>query len=185
MCNKKEELWLPVKGFEGYYEVSNLGNVRSLGRIITTKSNAERVIYGKLIALVSNTERSNYVYVTLKYKEIKVTKAVHRLVAESFINNPNNLPQVNHKDYDVQNNCIDNLEWCDAAYNVNYSKDRRKNMRGKFGRKIKAFDKFGNLVGEYGSIRDAGRQLNVAGQNISGVLSGKNKWVKGYTFADA
>lgn len=180
MCNTKE-LWLPVKGYEGYYEVSNLGNVRSLGRLASNKK-----VYGQVLSKRDNEKRSGYQEVKLKVAGIKpVNRKVHRLVAESFILNPNDLPQVNHIDFNVKNNNVENLEWCTAKENSDHSRHRRPNMRGKFGRKIEAYDKSGNLVGTYGSVRDAARELNCFGQNICGVLSGKNKWVKGYTFKDA
>jgi hypothetical protein len=180
MCNTKKEVWLPVKNWEGYYEVSNLGNVRSLG-----KFGDRKVIYGMLLELRVNKKRHNYVQVKLnnKVKGIK-NMPVHRLVAESFLLNPNNLPQVNHKDFNPQNNNVNNLEWCDAKYNNNYSKHRRQNMRGKYGRKIIVYNKDMQKVGEYGSVRDAARALNCFGQNICAVLSGKNKWCKGHTFSD-
>jgi hypothetical protein len=180
MCNVKE-LWLPVVGYEGFYEVSNLGNVRALGRFASNKK-----IYGQLLVIRTNEKRNGYQEVKLKVAGRKlVNKKVHRLVAESFLLNPNDLPQVNHIDFDVKNNRVENLEWCTAKENINHSRHRRPNMRGKFGRKIDAFDKSGNLVGSYGSIREAARALNCFGQNICAVLNGKFKWVKGYTFKDS
>lgn len=127
------EIWKDVKGFEGYYEVSDLGRVRSVDRVVVdTVRNCERLLKGKL--LVQRDNGNGYKGVMF-CKEHKIFhKYVHRLVAETFIPNPNNLPQVNHKDEDKSNNCVDNLEWCDQLYNNTYGTkvERRLNtMKNK------------------------------------------------------
>ena len=101
-----EEIFKDVKGYEGYYEVSNLGRVRS------TSYKGTRILKPSL--------KSRYKIVVFCINQIKVHKLVHRLVAEAFIPNPDNLPQVNHKDEDKTNNCVENLEWCDVKYNSNF-----------------------------------------------------------------
>lgn len=102
-----KEVWKDIKGYEGLYQVSNLGNVKSL------KFNKEKI----LIPLFDK----NYLFIQLwkngKYKRYKV----HRLVAEAFIPNTNEYSCVNHKDENKQNNCVDNLEWCTNQYNIEYS----------------------------------------------------------------
>lgn len=183
MCNS--ELFAPVKGWEGYYEVSNLGNIRTVARYAPhSKPGYNRIIYGRMVATRANKKRSGYVYVRLKVGNSSKTCLVHRLVAEAFILNPNNLPCVNHKDFNTSNNKVENIEWCTHEYNSHYSKHRRPNMRGKYGRRIIAYNMSGEMVGEYGSVRDAARELGCHGQNICSVLSGKNKYCKGYTFSD-
>jgi len=179
MCNKKE-LWLPVKGWEGFYEVSNLGNIRSVARYTDHK-----MIYGQILSKRVNAKRFNYEEIILKATGKKrVNKKVHRVVAEAFLLNPNQLPQVNHIDFNVNNNAVENLEWVTAKENSNHSRHRRPDMRGKNGRMVVAFNKDGVCVGEYGSIRDAGRSLGCHGQNISSILSGKGRYANGYTFRD-
>ena len=98
------EEWKNVIGYEGLYEVSNIGNVRS-------------VIRNKLLRL---SKTKGYIQVYLYKNGIRTGLKVHRLVAQAFIPNPDNLPQVNHKDEDKTNNSVENLEWCNAKYNVNY-----------------------------------------------------------------
>lgn len=116
-----EEIWADVKGYEGLYQVSTLGQVRSLDRIYEYQSSAGRN-YTRLIKgrVLKQTCYLKYMGVGLAVKGVIKNCLVHRLVAEAFIPNPDNLPQVNHKDEDPSNNCVDNLEWCSASYNVNY-----------------------------------------------------------------
>ena len=112
-----EEIWKPVKGFEGYYEVSNLGMVRSIDRVVVdTVRNCERLLKGKVLIQKDNGNG---------YKNVSFCKE-HRLVAEAFIPNKDNLPQVNHKDEDKSNNRVDNLEWCTSFYNNEYGTRKKR-----------------------------------------------------------
>lgn len=120
------EIWLPVKGYEGYYEVSNLGRVRGLDRIILDKGGRHQVKKG--VVLKPRPDRQGYITVALSIGRKYKTQLVHRLVAEAFIPNPDNLPQINHKDECKSNNTVDNLEWCTARYNCNYGDRNRKVM---------------------------------------------------------
>lgn len=102
MCT---ELWRPISGYEGLYYISNLGRVKS-------------EITHKILKPRNSTH--DYDRVRL-YKNHKPKEFfVHKLVAQAFIPNPNNYPQVNHKDENKVNNCVDNLEWCTHKYNMNY-----------------------------------------------------------------
>lgn len=177
---EEKELWLPVLGYEGFYEVSSLGNVRSLARI-----NGRKKTYGQILSKIKHCVGLPYEEVTLKVAGRKrMTKKVHRLVAESFLKNPNNLPAVNHIDFNPLNNKVDNLEWCDATHNIRHSLHRRRDEKGKHGKKIVAY-KGAVKIGDFGSIRDAARKLNCHGQNICAQLSGKIKQCKGFTFSEA
>lgn len=107
------EIFKDIEGYEGLYQVSNMGNVKSLGN---GGSNASRERILKPIKL-----KNGYLQVGL-YKEGKLKHyIIHRLVAQAFIDNPNNYPQVNHKDEDKTNNKVENLEFCDCQYNIDYS----------------------------------------------------------------
>lgn len=120
-----EEIWKPVKGFEGYYEVSNLGNVRSIDRIVLdTVRNCERLLKGKILTQRDNG--SGYKIVMFCKEHKLYNKYVHRLVSEAFIPNPDNLPQINHKDEVKSNNCVDNLEWCTQLYNNEYGTKKKR-----------------------------------------------------------
>ena len=105
----KEE-WRDIKGYEGRYQVSNLGRVKSLNYRHTNKE--------KILSNTTNTK--DYLTVSL-YKNGKIkTYYIHKLVAAHFIPNPDNYKEVNHKDENKSNNCVSNLEWCSREYNQNY-----------------------------------------------------------------
>jgi hypothetical protein len=105
------EIWKDIKGYEGLYQVSNLGRVKSLGN---SKSKKEKI-------LKPFKRGRGYLTVKLFNNNKKKQIFIHRLVAETFIDNPDNLPQVNHKDENKQNNLLDNLEWCTNKDNARYS----------------------------------------------------------------
>lgn len=119
-----EEVYLVVPGSGGAYEVSNFGNVRSLDRIVNHKNNRwgkpHKAQY-KGILLKQKIDRYGYPCVCLFTDTKRRYTTVHRLVAEAFIENKENLPQVNHKDGDKLNNHVSNLEWVSARENVHHS----------------------------------------------------------------
>ena len=114
-----EEIWKDVVGFEGLYQVSNMGNVKSLNWRNT----------GCAKNLWLKPHNKGYLQVELAKSGNKKCYVVHRLVASAFIPNPLNYPQVNHKDENKHNNCVENLEWCNASYNAVYSLGRHKNRK--------------------------------------------------------
>ena len=120
------EEWRPIGGYEGLYEVSNLGRVRSVDRYVKSKGESYWLRKGKMLSPAK--DKNGYLKVNLYCNGKCKTINVHRLVAQEFIPNPDNLPQINHKDEDKTNNRVDNLEWCDAKYNINYGTAR---IRGK------------------------------------------------------
>lgn len=124
------EIWRDIEGYENLYQVSNLGRVKSLSRI---KFNGVGCYITKEIILKPCKDKDGYLYVQLSKEKVSKPHKIHRLVAKAFIPNPNNLPQVNHKDEVKYNNRIENLEWCDAKYNINYGtlKERFKFRKNK------------------------------------------------------
>lgn len=114
-CNMKE-IWKDIKNYEGLYQVSNLGKVRSLYKWDINKK--QYIKENKILKL--NT-RNNYYIVQLTKNKKRKSKQVHRLVAEAFILNPKNKPFINHIDFNTKNNNINNLEWCTQKENVNHS----------------------------------------------------------------
>lgn len=123
------EEWRPVVGYEGLYEVSSYGRVRSLDKY----DSMNRFLRGRILRLF--TDGLGYLRAQLYSNSKRKSFLVHRLVAEAFIPNPDNLPQVNHIDENPSNDNVDNLEWCDGKYNVNYGTriDRIRDIRLKNG----------------------------------------------------
>ena len=113
-----QEIWKDIKNYEGCYQVSNLGRVRSLTRKVKT-FNGERTSKGQLLKPLKTN--NGYYRVDLKQSQKDKYMSIHRLVAETFIPNPNNYPIINHKDNNPQNNCAENLEWCTQSYNIKYA----------------------------------------------------------------
>ena len=119
----------PIRGYDGMYEVDNLARVFSVERIKTVNDNGR--IYDKPISakqLRQTMHSKGYKTVTLTKDGVSKKHFVHRLVAEAFIENPNGLPMINHKDEDKTNNLPENLEWCDAYYNTMYGNGRKKRL---------------------------------------------------------
>lgn len=124
----------PVKGYEGYYEVDQFGRVFSVDRVISVDDNGRK--YEKPLAgkqMKQGMHDKGYKTVSLTKDGKTKTFFVHRLVAEAFIENPDSLPMVNHKDEDKTNNFVENLEWCTNEYNLSYGTARQrraKKLRG-------------------------------------------------------
>ena len=156
-----EEIWCPIKGYESMYEVSDQGRVKSIG-------------YGKERILKSIRDKDGYLFVNL-YKNVDhKTCKVHRLVAQTFIPNPDNLPQVNHKDENKENNSVQNLEWCTNKYNSNYG-TRTQRQADKKSKPVIQYTKSGEFVKEWKSATDVERNLGFDNGYISNCCNGKRK----------
>lgn len=176
------EKWRPAVGYEGQYEVSNLGRVRSLK--YNRKNNG----------IMSPTKKHDgYLYVSLRDcggDNKSRPRAVHRLVAKAFISNPDNLPQINHKDENKNNNFVENLEWCTPSYNTRYGTGLRRatETRRKKGtllsenlrryvrsaqRPVMQMDLRGNILRIFDSISSAHRETGINASGISGCCNGK------------
>lgn len=185
MCEYKnmEEIWKDVVGFEGYYEVSNYGNVRSKDRVIVRSNGCKLTLTGKPLPQYKrygNSTIARY-YVNLCKNSKNYTPSVHRLVAEAFIPNPDNLPQINHKDEDPSNNRVDNLEWCTAKYNHNYGTRNDRQAR-KLWVPVCVYDMDGNLLSVHDSIKEACNIYNVDASSATKVCKHKYKYTNGLVF---
>ena len=133
-----KEIWVPIDGYEGRYEVSNNGRVRSFPMEIKTYGNRSFVRNGRILKSSKSKGSKGYVHLSLYLNGIHKSYKVHRLVASAFIPNPKNLPQVNHKDGIKHNNFVDNLEWCDNNYNQRHRS--KKVIQKKDGKIIKIWN---------------------------------------------
>lgn len=163
-----KEIWAPVKGYEGLYEVSSFGRVRSLSYRRT----------GKMRVLNLDKNNAGYLIVKLHKNGKGKIYQVHRLVAYAFIPNWFDEQQVNHRDENKQNNHVTNLEWCSAKYNNNYG-TARKRMVEKQSKTVLQLTKTGEIVKEWFSTMEAGRN-GFDNSSISKCCLGKIKSYKGY-----
>lgn len=177
-----EEEWKDIDGYEGYYQVSSFGRVRSLDRYVKdTRRNCFNFVKGRIMSQ-SNADKEHYRQVGLS-KDGKVTTClVHRLVAQAFIPNPNNLPQVNHKDENRENNNVDNLEWCTAEYNTNYG-TRALRQGISSGKTVYQYNKDGVLENTYYSSREAERILNISSNSIRSCCIGRIVTANGFVWS--
>lgn len=170
----EDEIWKDIKGYEGFYKVSNKGNVFSIER----KDSRGQKCGGR--TLKPRYDKDGYLIVTLYKNGAEKKKRVHRLVTEAFIPNPNGLPQVNHKDEIKDNNNVGNLEWCTSAYNVNHG---TRNER--VSKKVRAVNVETGEVLTFNSITEAGRNGYAKGrvsEACRGVYYGGNLY-KGYKWS--
>lgn len=156
-----KEIWKDIKDYEGLYWVSNLGNVKSKRKIL-------KPINGE------------YLRVGLSKNGIQKTITIHRLVAETFINNENKYNYVNHKDENKHNNNVDNLEWCTNVYNINYGKRNEKVSKNQSKYKIIQKDKNNNIIKEWQNIWDLKHNTKFETTNIRKCCKGQYKYAYGY-----
>ena len=176
------EIWKDIVGYEGYYQVSNLGRVKSLDRVITNKMGVMRNFKGFVKKLTPDA--NGYMTAGLCRNGKNTKCLVHRLVAEAFIPNKEKLPFINHKDENKDNNHVDNLEWCTCEYNNRYgtAPDRVRAKIRELGqmRAVVQLTLSGKKVNEYESISDASRKTGVILQNIHQAANGgynmNGKW---------
>lgn len=164
-----KEIWKDKKDYEGHYQVSNCGRVKSL--------NYHRMGFEKILKTYVDKDG----YLTVMLNNPRKTFLVHRLVAEAFLPNPDNLPQVNHKDENKQNNNVENLEWCTVKYNNEYNNGQKRRAI-KHLKPILQYTLDGEFVREWESAIQAEREGGFSSGNICSVLKGKRKTHKGFIF---
>ena len=159
------EIYRDIKGYEGKYQVSNLGNVKSLHYNNTDK---EKIMKPSIVG---------------GYKRVYLggncNIAVHHLVAEAFIPNPNALPIINHKDEDKLNNCVDNLEWSTYAYNSNYGTSKHRIAENE-SKAINQYSLDGVFIKRWNSGTQINKQLGFSNGNICSCCRGNQKTAYGF-----
>lgn len=184
-----KEVWKDIKNYEGLYQVSNLGRIKSLDRIVYQKNsfgNIQKNIYkGKILSLFE--DKDGYLRVNLKKDKKMKQYGVHVLVANTFLNINKfkymeyedlskidiNRLQINHKNENKKDNCIDNLEFCTVAYNTNY---------GSREQKIIQLDLSGKIIKVWDSRKKASKELHISRNTINEILRGHRQDINGYTF---
>ena len=167
--------WKKIEGFENY-EISDTGEVRSLRRLVEITRNGKTFSShrGGLILKQAKTN-CGYYGVVLCRDKANFPRLVHRLVAEAFIPNPQNLPQVNHRDENKGNNRADNLEWCTPKENSCYG-TRPQRLQTK----VAKYDTDGNLLRVFDSVREAGADAGCHYTSITHCCRGSQKTCRGY-----
>lgn len=193
-----KEIWNNIAGYEGYYQVSNLGRVKSVGRTINRNQKGNLTIKEKIIS--SHILKNGYEKVDLYKNGKRKCEYVHRLVAESFIPNPNGKIDVNHINGNKTDNSVCNLEWTTRsenmkhAFNIGLCKitelqrktSKNNGMKGikaaiqRRKKKISQYDTDGNYIRTWNSITSAEKELGINLKHMSRHLSGKQKTLCGY-----
>lgn len=167
-----EDIWRDIKGYEGLYQVSNTGKVKSLGHGKCSLWKEPRVMKGQKI-------RSGYLLVHLWKCGEKKYALIHRLVAEAFIVNPENKETVNHIDGNKTNNCVDNLEWNTYSENITHAFNNGLNYAvGK--KQIIQKDKKGNIIKVWDSIKEAAKNMNVCTSSLRACCRNNTYTIRGY-----
>ena len=166
------EIWKDIDGYPDYM-VSNMGRVKSLERNVVKGKGGLYKIEEKILKSIK--KRDGYLQINLSKDGKQKTHLIHRLVAQAFLLNPNNLVEIKHIDEDKTNNRADNLEWCSREYNCNYG---TRNKRISIPILQLLLD--GKLIRKWNSAREVERELNIAHNQITACCKGKYKTAGGY-----
>ncbi|MGB5637215.1 MAG: NUMOD4 domain-containing protein [Waterburya sp.] len=177
------EVFVDIRGYEGYYQVSNYGNVKSLDRVIKEKTGKTQTLKSRI--LKPRTNPSGYYYVGLRKNGTRATFAIHQLLAQAFIPNPNNKKTVNHIDGNKLNNSVSNLEWTTYSENLEHayktglrravkpsevaSKNYKRKLAEQQVREIKLLIAVKSLT-----LKQIANQYNVGRSTVGSIKSGRN-----------
>ena len=184
-----EEVWKDIDECDGFYQVSNLGRVRSVDRYIERMNNgtmSKQFCKGRI--LKQNVDEDGYFRINIRLDRKDKRFGVHRLVAATFISNPDNLPCVNHINGNKQDNSVENLEWCTVAYNNHHAEkiglrphsiyEDRNAVKAKLSKPVKCIEN--GVV--YSSYTEAEKSLNLGSTAVFHSIKYKRKTKSGYTF---
>ncbi len=166
--------WKEIKGYEGKYIISNFGEVISLPRTKQNHTKQQYVEPKEIRKIINN--KNGYVYVQLWKKSSYKNIRLHKLVAQAFIPNPNNYPQINHIDGNKTNNRADNLEWCTASHNLLHAYKLGLANNDKRKIKIGQYSMDGKLLKTFNSLTEASKLTGVNMQKISLCINNKYKY---------
>lgn len=189
-----KEIWKPIPGYEGCYEISTYGQIKSLDRYVTFNSRVSHdgqitvPKHGKIISQRYLSKGRRYLLATLfNADSVRKDCQVHRLVAITFIPNPDNLPCVNHKDENPENNHVNNLEWCTVRYNANYGTRNQRLAEAQLvaqpsSRRVAQINIDGSIYRVFYSQKAVARYYNISAASVSRVCLGKIKHTHGMYF---
>jgi len=180
ITNNEEEIWKSLPGVAGV-EVSTFGKVRTLDRVVSSEKRTQ-FIKGRVLKQSYNN--CGYLQVDIPIDGKWVLKLAHRLVAQTFLPNPDNLPQVNHLDCDRRNNNVENLEFCTASYNHQYREKFGISNTESQGNSLFAINLDTLEVLHFRSQGEAGRAIGVNSKNINMVIKGKRNYAGGFWFVN-
>lgn len=178
MNKSDSEIWKTYPEFD-FIQGSNLGRVRTVDRVVPCRWG---MCVRKGHVLKQHDNGYGYLRVQFVVNRKHIYRYVHRLVAETFLPNPDNLPQINHKDNDRANNCVDNLEWCTSEYNIAYREKYGTSAAEAVGRPLFAVNLTTLEVSRFCSQLEAGREFGISAEHINRVINGELKQTKGYWF---
>lgn len=173
------EIWKDVEGFEGFYQISNLGRIKSLDRMVRHSGCLKRIQYGKILKV--KHDGGGYQFVILHKNNQKKPFKIHRLVALAFINNASNKSEVNHLDENKDNNIFRNLNWVTRLENENWGTKRIRQamhtdyslIAKKNSKRVMQFDTKGKLIKVWDSLTNIHKQNGYSKGNISMCCNGK------------
>lgn len=189
----KEEVWKDIEGFEGYYQVSNLGRVKSLDRVVQFKDGRSRLFKGTILSQGHHKD-TGYMTINLSKESKLYPKDVHRLVAKAFVLNPDNLPCVDHINCIKTDNRSDNLRWCTHEQNIHYAmnaglidikakiailKDPKTRLASWESTRHPVMRSDGKC---FDTVSEAALVTGCSRRAITLILNGTNKSVHGYSF---
>ena len=174
------EEWKDIKGYEGIYQVSNFGRVRSVERKVRANICGFRIVKEKILSMCKS--KNGYYTVVLSKSGKNKSLSIHRLVAKEFIDNPKQYKEVNHKDENKLNNCVENLEWCNRKYNANYGTSVERCAKTKFKPVYMIDVNTHEILRTFDSLKRASQETGISNKNISSVCLHKSKTAGGYSW---
>jgi hypothetical protein len=170
------EIWRDIEGFEGMYQVSNMGRVRGVDRYVGYRNGRKRLWKGHIKK--PTVTAKGYLKVSMHDGQKRKTEEIQRLVARAFIPNPMNKPYVNHKDGNKQNNAVENLEWTTPSENTIHA----VNVLKISIKRVNQYDKQGTFIASYESELEASRITHTSKSGISNAVCGRRKTAGGYVW---
>jgi len=165
-----KEIWKPIKNFEGFYEVSSFGRIRSIDRYVLYSNNKKYFHKGKIL---KSSYTNRYEHVSLQKERKRITKLVHRLVAEAFILNKNKYPQINHIDGNRRNNNYFNLEWTTQSENMKHAYRIGLQNQVKRSKRVAQLSLDGDIIRIFDSTIQASKETGIERSWIRRICQGK------------